>query len=108
MIATLSITILIESIIAGGYAGLRRKPVIRLLLSCLLANLLTQPLLWLVLQIFFQHYLMTLLIAEFWIWIIEALVLFFLPHNRLRLSEALSLSLVMNLASFVVGWFLPV
>ncbi len=51
---------------------------------------------------------MNLFVAEFWIWIIEGLVLFFIPHNRLRLSEALKLSLVMNLASFTIGWSLSV
>ncbi len=108
MIATLSITILIESIIAGGYAVFRQKPIIHLLFSCLLANLLTQPLLWLVLQVFIGDYLIALFIAEFWIWIIESAILFLYPYNQLRFREALGLSLAMNLASFAAGWFLPV
>ena len=108
MIATLSITILIESTVVAGYAFFNKKPVIHLFLSCLLANLLTQPLLWLVLQVFFRNYLMALFIAEFWIWIIESAILFLYPHNDLRLRDALGLSLAMNLASFAAGWFLPV
>ena len=108
MIATFLITILIESIVVGGYAFFRKKPIIHLLLACLFANLLTQPLLRLVLQVFFRDYLITLLIAEFWIWIIESAILFAYPRNRLRLREALGLSLAMNLASFAAGWFLPV
>jgi hypothetical protein len=108
VIATLSITIVIESIVAAGYAYIKKKPMIHLLSSCLLANLLTQPLLWLVLQVFFRHYLITLFMAEFCIWIVEGAVLFLYPRNRLRLREALGLSLAMNLASFAAGWFLPV
>jgi hypothetical protein len=108
VIATLSITILIESIVVAGYAFLFKKPVIHLLFSCLLANLLTQPLLWLTLQVFFRNYLITLFVAEFWIWIIESAILFLYPRNRLRLRDALGLSLAMNLASFAAGWFLPV
>ena len=108
MIATLSITILIESIVVAGYAFFHKKPVFHLLCACLLANLLTQPLLWLVLQVFFRNYLIVLFIAEFWIWIVESAILFLYPHNHLRLREALGLSLAMNLASFAAGWFLPV
>jgi len=107
VIATLSITILIESIVVAGYAFFNKKPVIHLLFSCLLANLLTQPLLWLVLQVFFRNYLVALFIAEFWIWMIESAILFLYPHNDLRLRDALGLSLAMNLASFAAGWFLP-
>ena len=108
MIATLSITIIVESIVAGSYALCCKKSIIHLLFSCLLANLLTQSLLWLVLQVFIQHYLIILFIAEFLIWIIESAILFLYPYNRFRFSEALGLSLAMNLASFAVGWFLPV
>jgi hypothetical protein len=107
VIATFAVTIFIESIIAGGYAVFHKKPIIHLLFSCLLANTLTQPLLWLVLQVFFQHYLPVLFIAEFWIWIIESAVLFLYPHNQLQLKESLGLSLAMNLTSFAAGWFLP-
>ena len=108
MIITFSITIIVESIVAGSYAVLYKKPILHLLFSCLLANLLTQPLLWLVLQVFIQHYLMALFIAEFWIWVIEAVILYLYPYNRLRFIEALALSLAMNLASFAAGWFLPI
>jgi hypothetical protein len=108
VIATLSITIIVESIVVSGYAVFYKKPIIHLLFSCLLANLLTQPLLWQVLQVFIQHYLIVLFIAEFWIWIIESAILFLYPYNHLRLRQALGLSLAMNLASFAAGWFLPV
>jgi hypothetical protein len=108
VIVTFFITILIESIVVAGYAFFRKKPVIHLLLVCLFANLLTQPLLRLALQVFFRDYLITLFIAEFWIWIIESAILFLYPRTRLRLREALGLSLAMNLASFAAGWFLPV
>ena len=108
MIVTLSITILIESTVVAGYAFFNKKPIFHLLFSCLLANLFTQPLLWLVLQAFFRNYIIALFIAEFWIWIVESAILYFYPRNHLRLREALGLSLAMNLASFAAGWFLPV
>ena len=108
MIATLSITILIESIVVAGYAFFNKKPVIHLLFSCLLANLLTQPLLRLVLQVFIRDYLIALFIAEFCIWVVEGGILFLYPYSRLRLRDALGLSLAMNLASFAAGWLLPI
>jgi hypothetical protein len=108
VIATLLVTIFIEGFVVAGYAFFKKKPVAHLLLACLLANLFTQPLLWLALQVFFRHYLPVLFIAEFCIWIVESAILFLYPHTRLRLGEALVLSLAMNLASFAAGWFLPV
>jgi len=108
LIATFLITILIESIVVAGYASFRKKPVLHLLLASLAANLLTQSLLWLSLQVFFRDYPIALFIAEFWIWIIESAILFLYPRAGLRLREALGLSLAMNLASFAAGWFLPV
>ena len=91
-----------------GYALLHRKSLRSLLLTSICGNLITQPFLWIVLTIFFRSYVITLLVAEFLIWMIESLLLYAVPANRLRFSEAALLSLSMNLASFVVGWFLPV
>jgi hypothetical protein len=108
VIVTLAITLLIESTIITVYALLRKKPLIHLLLSSVVANLFTQSLLWIVLNVFFGHYLITLFLAELCIWGIESLLLYFYPYNRLKLGEALTLSLVMNLASFGIGWFIPV
>ena len=39
---------------------------------------------------------------------IESALLYVIPANRLRFSDALLLSLGMNLVSFALGWFLPV
>ena len=108
MITTLLITTGIEGLVCAGYAFWLRKPVVFLLLSCLVVNLITQPILWLVLNAFFQHYLLALALAELSIVGIEAIILYLFRFNRLRWQEALILSLVMNLASFAAGWFLPI
>ena len=107
MIATLAITILVESAVVAAYASWRQKPLKHLLASSLCANLFTQSFLWASLQLFPDHYLATLFIAEICIWGMEALFLYFYPYNRLKLHEAIVLSLVMNLASFSIGWLLP-
>jgi hypothetical protein len=108
MIATLLITIGIEGMVCTGYAFRYQKPIGALLLSCLMVNLVTQPILWFVLNIFFQHYLAALFTSEFAILGIEAVLLYLIPYNKLGWKDALILSLAMNLSSFFAGWFLPV
>lgn len=108
MIRTLVVTILIEGIVCLLYALWRKNPVAPVLLTSVLANLVTQSLLWVTLRLFFRYYLMTLLTAEFFIWLIEGVIFFSWRWNRLDLKEALSLSLLMNVSSLGVGWFLPV
>lgn len=108
MIATLLPTLLIEGLVAAVYARWQGKPIVSILLTASLANLLTQSLLWLALIVFYRAYLPTLFLAEVGIWLLEGLALRIIPANRLSWREALILSLGMNLASFGVGWFLPV
>jgi hypothetical protein len=107
LIVTLFITITIEAIVVLGYSIWRRKPLGPILFTSTIANLLTQSLLWSALNLFFGHYLITLLIAEILIWMIESVLLSYFPANQLRFAEAVLLSLGMNLASLISGWFLP-
>jgi hypothetical protein len=90
-----------------GYSLWRKKPAGAILITGVFANLITQSFLWVVLNLFFPHYLITLFLAEILIWMIESLLLYSVPANRLRLADAILLSLSMNLASFALGWFLP-
>jgi hypothetical protein len=105
---TLSLTIFAESLVVLGYCFWRQKSVGSILLTSLCANLLTQLFLWGILSLYFQQYIIVLLIAEILIWMIESLVLYFVPANRLRWTDAVLLSLCMNLVSFALGWFLPI
>ena len=108
VIATLAITVLVESAVVTAYGIWRQKPLKHLMFSSLCANLFTQPLLWTVLMIFPHHYLPVLFISEICIWGMEAFILHFYRFNQLRPWEAILLSLVMNLASLGTGWVLPV
>jgi hypothetical protein len=108
VIATLAITILVESTFVVAFAIYRRKPLKHILLSSLFANLFTQSILWGALISFPRRYLEALFIAEIFIWGLEAAILYLYRYNRLKLAEAILLSLAMNLASFGIGWFLPV
>ena len=108
MIRTLLITIVVETIIAGSYAARCKKPVRSILLTAIFANFLTQSLLWLVLSFFFQDYLPALFTAEVLIWFLEGICFYSLRTNRLNFLQSLLLSFYMNIASFGIGWFLPV
>jgi hypothetical protein len=105
---TLYITIIIEGAVVIGYSLWRKRRVTPLLFTSICANLITQPLLCFTLNLFFRQYLIALLVGEMLIWLLESLLLYSVPANRLRLPDALLLSLMMNLVSFVPGWFLPV
>jgi hypothetical protein len=107
LISTLFITLIVEEVVVIVYCTWRRRPLRPLLFTSIFANLITQILLWIVLNVFFRHYLTTLVIAEILIWIMESILLYSIPANRLRFTGALLLSLNMNLASFALGWFLP-
>ena len=108
LILTLLITLAVESTVVLGYSIWQKKLLSSILLTSILANLITQSFLWVVLNIFFRYYLLVLVIAEIFIWLFESFLLYRLPANRLRFQEAVLLSLNMNLASFALGWFLPI
>jgi hypothetical protein len=108
VIVTFLITVIVEGVVVTGYSIWQNKPVWSLLCTSFLGNLVTQSMLWIVLSFAFGHYLIALLIAEIFIWGIESFLLFLIPTNRLSFLEAARLSLAMNLASLVLGWFLPV
>lgn len=108
MIFTVLITIVVEAAVVLGYSVWHKKPVTPILITSVIANLITQSSLWVVLTLLFRHYLIALLVAEIIIWLIESYLLYRLPINLLRFQEAIFLSLSMNLASFALGWFLPI
>jgi hypothetical protein len=108
VIATLAITILVESTLVATYAIWRKKPLKHLLFSSLCANLFTQSFLWVAVNIFPGQYLVTLFSTEIGIWGMEALILYLYRYNRLKPGEAMFLSLVVNLTSFGIGWLLPI
>ena len=107
LILTLLFTFLAEGVVVIVYSVWRKKPASFLLFTNVLANVITQVLLWTALRFFFRRYFATLLIAEILIWMIEGVFLYGFRLNRLNLREALWLSLSMNLASFALGWALP-
>jgi hypothetical protein len=85
VIYSLPITILIEGLVCLAYCTWSKKPVLSILITSIFANLITQSLLWIVLNIFFQYYLLTLFIAEILIWLIEGVI--FYSFSQLTMSH---------------------
>lgn len=108
MIQTLAITVVVEGIVCLLYAAWRKKPFWPILLTSILANIVTQSLLWIALNLFFHHYLATLLVSEILIWLMEAMALYGLRLNQLSMRESVFLSFLMNLSSFGAGLWLPI
>ncbi len=108
MIYSLPITIILEGAVCLGFSVWQKRPIGSIFVTSVFANLITQSLLWVALNIFFQHYVVTLLIAEILIWLVESTLLFGVRMNRLSVQEALLLSLVMNASSFGLGLLLPI
>jgi hypothetical protein len=108
VINTLLITILVEGLVAIVYSTRRRKPVIPILLTSVLGNLVTQSMLWIVLTLSFRYYLISLFLVEILVWGIESMLFYAIRANQLKLKEAALISLGMNSISLAFGWFLPV
>ena len=72
--------------------------------ALLLINLITLPLLWLVLPFFYQHYLVAFLIAEALVVVAEAALIRLLLKQTALVS--FKCSLLMNVLSAVVGLIL--
>ena len=108
MILTLLVTLLVEGAVVLIYSALRRRSAGDLLQVSFIVNVFTQVILWITLRIFFRYYLTALIVAEILIWLVESILIYRLSMGQLSPSHAVILSLWMNLASFGIGWFLPV
>jgi len=108
VIWSLPVTVIVEAAIGFGYSTWQCKPIGPIVFTSIFANLITQSMLWIALNIFFQHYRVTLFVAEILIWMTEGVWLNSFRANRLDIRQALALSLLMNLSSFGLGWFLRI
>jgi hypothetical protein len=103
-------TLLIEIAVGFLYSIFRKLPKVRLLTIILLANLITQPILWLVLAAT-EGMGITLgltVVLEILIWLIEALILFFTMRDQIKFFEAAGISLLINGISFSVGFIFAI
>ncbi len=106
---TLPITLVLEAALALLYARLRRRDGLTLMTLTLLVNLITQPLLWVVLTGHAGGYAFLMFgILELGIILVEAVLLYLMQGKELPFKEAMLVSLLLNAASFGVGLFLSI
>lgn len=106
---TLPATLIIELLLAGFYALKRKASQLSTLTLVCLANVITQFAFWIVLNTYAAHNELLLTFGlEIIIWGIEALVFYLPQRDNIKFKEAALLSLVLNLASFGMGLFLPI
>jgi hypothetical protein len=101
-------TMIVELLLGGLYAALRKRPAVLVLTVILLLNIITQPALWLTLSGFSGQYpFIALIFAELVVWLVEGGGIFLALRNKIGFGEALIVSLVLNAASFGIGLLLP-
>ena len=102
-------TVLIELLLGLGYALWRKRSLAVILTTILLLNLATQPALWVTISALNSSYSwIAILLAELVVWLAEAVGLYLVQRKSVKFTEMLLLSLVLNLASFLVGLFLAI
>ncbi len=100
----LIITIILETIVTGIFFCKQKIPT-RLILSVLIANLISLPSLWIFLAVV-KPTLEIILIAELFIIIFEAFFINLLNRKTISLIRLGILSIVMNLVSGILGTFI--
>ena len=104
----LAMTLILELVFSFAYIRWRKLPE-RILISVAFANILSLTLLWLFLPLItaslFLLCCFTFLFAEAGVVLFEFLIIFIMNRKRMKLIDALAMSLINNIASFLV-WVL--
>jgi hypothetical protein len=98
----LIITLFLELLVAYFYLLIGKMPK-KILLSVILANLISLPIVW-----FFppRISLSWTFFMEIFAVVFEALFIFYLNKNFITIKKSFNLSLIMNVASLFGGWFI--
>ena len=108
---TFIFTLVVELILALVYWWYLRLPDRRLLYGVLFANVFTQPIFVLSLSdlgLKIGHSMNSILIIESVVWLVEAVIIYFVQKKELSFIHNLVLALVLNAASFGIGLLLPI
>lgn len=103
-IKTLIITLFLELVVALIFlsiAKIRKK----LLLSVLLVNVISLPIVWFIFP-FIGNIILVILLAEIFAFVFEAYFIYYLNKKDISLKKSFILSLLMNLASLIIGGFI--
>ena len=103
----LPVTLIVELFVGLVYVIWRKRPWFPVLLTILLMNLVTQPILWFVVKEMRLTVCAFTYVLELIVCLVEAWILYLVLRKSVNFSEILLLSFAMNLASFGVGLLLP-
>ncbi len=103
--AALIITVVVETVVAGVYLLLARLRG-SVLLWVLLANLISLPAVWFLFPRLSLPSTTTIVLAEAVTVVFEAVFVYFLSRKALSFRQAFLMSVLMNVASYVLGFFL--
>jgi len=102
-------TLVVELLLGTVYVLWKKRSASIILTMILLLNLVTQPVLWISLSGFSgMSSIYLIFFAEGVVWLVEAGGLYLSQRNTIHFQEALWVSFTLNVASFVVGIFLPI
>jgi len=102
----LVVTLVVELMLTLGYTLWRTQLRTKLLTIVLMMNLITQPVLWIVLRNFAGSTSWHLAIGEVIVWLVEGGILAIALRKAAKFWEAPALSLALNLASFGIGFLM--
>jgi len=69
-----------------------------------MANLISLPIIWFIFPLFESDYVIVLAISEIFALIFEACLILIINRKSITPVKAILLSLLTNLASFILGW----
>jgi hypothetical protein len=101
------LTVVAEGLLALVYTNVQKRPRFTLLTLVTLANLISQPGLWLISFRADDANIVSLGVSECIVWLLEAVLLYVWQRKTLSFKESLGLSLLLNAVSFAIGLLLP-
>jgi hypothetical protein len=102
-VIALIITLILETLTALIFVSIAKIPK-KILLSVLFANLISLPIVWFVFPMFIKLPL-TIVLGEIFAFIFEAYFIFLLNKKLITLKKSFIMSILMNLASLIIGGF---
>jgi uncharacterized membrane-anchored protein len=104
LLTAFAITLVVELITSYLYRHFKKLSK-RILLGVILANIISFPLFWIfvVLASSYVPYWILVIAGEVVVFVLEAAVIFLPNKKRMKLIDAVAISLINNLASFLVG-----
>jgi len=104
-IKALIITLIVELLVSLIYISRTKLPK-KILISVLIGSLITLPIVWFIFPIIKITPLVIILLSEIFAIIFEAYFIYYLNKQVITLKKSFVLSIIMNLASLIIGVFI--